>query len=236
MWKEYFRILKIIPKAHFGIYIILIIGSLLTTQFITNEEKNINYERLIYGLIGFAILIPVWVQIQWTRFDLMELLKKPEKTNGKKNNVSNPPLRHLTYTIEIEPYKIDRVLISLSVTRRWYPDAGMPSASDFISDLTIGRDYLCYKCNHTYVRRLGKIRSSNYEYYCSNEKCKNHENYYEEHEWNSLIDKGKLEIHGDIRNNKEKYWEMYRREYLKLTNNIPELYTHPSTTYNVSMI
>lgn len=174
----------------------------------------------------------VWSQFQWIRYAIKELLIKP----GKTNSVSTPSLRSLTNTISLEPYKIDRVLISVSVTRRWYPDAGMPSASDFISDLTIGREYLCYVCNHYYVSRFVNKRSSNYEYYCNNESCKNNKYYYEEHEWNKIIEKAKLEIHGDIRNNMEKYWNSYTNEYMRITNNQPELYERPSTTYTIFMI
>jgi hypothetical protein len=234
MWKEYYKILKKIPKIHFGIYIILFFGSLLATQFITNEEKNINYERLYFGLIVFSILIPLWVQVQWTRFALKELLRKSDKIIEKSNTVSSSPLRHLTYSINLVPYKIERILISLSVTRRWYPDAGIPSASDFIRDLSID-DFLCYKCNNNYISRPDKMRNNIYVYCCSNEKCTNKE-FYREHEYDTLLKKGKLEIKGDIRNNMEKYWGMYTMEYLKLTKNHPELYDRPSTSYVSSYI
>lgn len=225
MLKEYYRIFLKIPKLHYGISFLFLLITIVVTQFLLNEEHKINYDRLWNVSIIWGIVFLFWTQIQWIRFALKELISV---RTSPSNETKKTPLRYLQYSISLENYIFEEISFEVTVTRRWYPDAGMPSPSDFLKEVKFGKFY-CAHCktefftaNMTYATPFTRETV-----YC---KCRNPRGI-DGKELQKIRDLAKIEFNREVREKTSKFWEMYRKEYLRLTDGKPELYQAPSTTF-----
>lgn len=201
-------------------FFFLIINSIAFAQPIVNEMLIglIFLVSVVLIILIFLILIIKYVLLtieEKNEKDLDLVTAKPIKKTASKKNIR----RH----IELQTLNNNLWEIKVSVKRKWWPSEQMPNIEDFLKALEFSEPY-CGLCKSNIESNYSSsIRYSR----CSNFECKNSNEQIPSTVVSQLKSTLENQFAGDIRNDYEKYWDIYTTIYLGITDGKPEEFQDP---------
>ena len=176
------------------------------------------------------ILISIFISLFITVYKLIHELNTNENKKPSAYIIEPIKKNKLPDYLDLKTEILNGIQYNVKIVRCFYPDdkAGMEK---FLEVIRI-KNVLCSECKSDISRQFNQDRRF-YVYTCSNKICKNHmKQGFTDLQYKDFLVQFLTQAKSEIRQDFNKYWDIYLKDYKTLTDGKYEEYYEPITFYD----